>query len=62
MLCTVQYVQCSVYFVLQDVTEEKDRDLSASRQKLSSLESDSQKRIAELENQLTQALSAASGE
>jgi len=41
------------------MNEQKDRELSTLRQKLSSLESDSQKRITDLENQLTDALSSA---
>jgi len=41
------------------MNEQKDRELSTLRQMLSSLESDSQKRITDLENQLTDALSSA---
>ena len=43
----------------QEVMEQKDRDLAAVKQQLSTLESDSQKRIYELENQLADALSSA---
>jgi len=51
--------------LLQEESEEKQQQLTESRQKLSALESGAQKRISELENQLTEALSsaaAASGE
>jgi len=47
------------YCVHQDESEQKEQELLALRQKLSTLELDSQKRVSELENQLTEALSSA---
>jgi len=44
---------------VQDLNEEKDRELSTLRQKMSALQLDSQKRISDLESQLTEALSSA---
>jgi len=41
------------------VSEEKEQDLLTTRQKLSTLETESQKRISDLEYQLTAALSSA---
>jgi len=40
------------------LNEDKERELSTLRQKLTAVESDSQKRISDLENQLTAALSS----
>jgi len=45
--------------VLQDLNDEKEREMSTLRQKLTAMESNSQQRISELENQLTDALSSA---
>ena len=44
---------------MQDLNEEKDRELSTLRQNMSALQLDSQKRISDLESQLTDALSSA---
>jgi len=44
---------------IQEVNDEMEQELAATRHKLSTLESDSQKHISELENQLADALSSA---
>ena len=45
--------------VMQDASEQKEQELAAMKQKLSALESDSQKRICDLENQLKDASATA---